>query len=231
MDPTNPQVYQFIENFLTEAATLFPDNWLHLGGDEINFNCWNTPAINQYMKDNGIKSYNELEARFIQQINTFVKAKLKKNLVYWQEVFQETTPFIGTAVDIWKDAATLTQAIKQGLMAVQSFGWYLDHLGDGWDTYYNQEPIPAGVTPDQAKLILGGEGSMWGETVDSTNIHQRVWTRASAIAERLWSPQTVRNITAAIPRLAQHRCRYVKRGIPAEPFQPGPGCYSVGTNV
>jgi len=225
MDPSNPKVYQFIEDFLTEAASVFPDDWLHLGGDEINYKCWNTTVINQYMKDHGFKTYNELEADFIKQINAFIKSKLNKNLVYWQEVFQNTSPFIGTAVDVWINAPPLTQAIKQGIKAIQSFGWYLDHLNDDWSTYYNQEPIPNGVTPEQAKLVLGGEGSMWGETVDDTNIHQRVWTRASAIAERLWSPQSVRNQTSAIPRLAQHRCRYVKRGIPAEPFQPGPGCY------
>jgi len=225
MDPTNPKVYQFIQDFLTEAATVFPDDWLHLGGDEINYQCWNTTIINQYMKDHGIKTYNELEAYFIKQINTFIKSKLNKNLVYWQEVFQNTNPFIGAAVDIWINASPLLPALRQGIKAIQSFGWYLDHLDDNWSTYYNQEPIPSGVTPEQAKLVLGGEGSMWGETVDDTNFHQRVWTRASAIAERLWSPQSVRNQTSAIPRLAQHRCRYVKRGIPAEPFQPGPGCY------
>jgi len=172
-----------------------------------------------------LKRTMNLKSKFIMQINTFIKAKLNRNLVYWQEVYQETTPFIGTAVDIWKDAATLSQVIKQGIAAIQSFGWYLDHLDDDWDTYYKQEPVPAGTSPAQAKLILGGEGSMWAETVDSTNIHQKVWPRAAAVAERLWSPATVRDVTAAIPRLSHHRCRYVQRGIPAQPFQPGPGCY------
>jgi hexosaminidase len=39
MDPINPAVYVFIQNFLSEVATIFPDQWLHLGGDEINYNC------------------------------------------------------------------------------------------------------------------------------------------------------------------------------------------------
>jgi hexosaminidase len=225
MDPTNTAVYTFIQNFLTEAATVFPDNWLHLGGDEVNYQCWNTSAINQYMAQNGIKTYNQLEALFIQKVNSFIKAHLNRNLIYWQEVFQSTTPFIGNAVDVWKDAPTLANVIRQDLNAIQSFGWYLDHLDDDWSTYYKQDPIPPNTPANLQKFVLGGEASMWGETVDSTNIHQKVWPRASAVAERLWSPASVNNINTAIPRLAYHRCRLVNRGIPAEPFQPGPGCY------
>jgi hexosaminidase len=45
MDPTNPQVYDFITTFLTEMSTLFPDQWLHLGGDEVIYQCWNTTSI------------------------------------------------------------------------------------------------------------------------------------------------------------------------------------------
>uniref|UniRef100_A0A6B2L2T5 Beta-hexosaminidase n=1 Tax=Arcella intermedia TaxID=1963864 RepID=A0A6B2L2T5_9EUKA len=225
MDPTNPEVYQFIQNFLTEMASLFPDNWFHLGGDEVNQQCWNTTAINQYMKDHNIASYDELETLFIKNVNEFVRAKLNKKLAYWQEVFQHTTPFIGDAVDVWIDSNTLKSVITKGIPAIQSFGWYLDHLGDDWYQFYKQEPIPAGVTPAQAALVLGGEGSMWSETVDNTNFHQKVWTRVSAIAERLWSPKTVTDQEDAVMRLSHHRCRYNVRGIPAEPFQPGPGCY------
>jgi hexosaminidase len=225
MDPTNPAVYTFLENFLTEASTIFPDNWLHLGGDEVNYQCWNTTAINQYMAQNGIKTYQDLETMFIAKVNTFIKGSLNKNLIYWQEVFQHTSPFIGSAVDVWIDANTLSSVIAKQIQAIQSFGWYLDHLNDNWATFYKQEPIPPNTPPALEKYVIGGEASMWGETVDSTNIHQKVWPRACSAAERLWSAKTVNDTSAAIPRLSIHRCRYVQRGIPAQPFQPGPGCY------
>jgi len=225
MDPTNSQVYTFLQNFLMEVSTTFPDKWLHLGGDEVIYSCWNTTNINQFMKDNGINSYELLEAYFIQKINTYIKDNFDRNLIYWQEVFQSTSPFIGTAVDVWKDAATLVNVIKQNINAIQSFGWYLDHLQDDWTTFYKQDPIPQGTPVDMQKYVLGGETSMWGESVDSNNIHQRIWPRASAVAERLWSLSTVTDATAAVPRLSIHRCRMVSRGIPVSPFQPGPGCY------
>jgi len=150
---------------------------------------------------------------------------LNKKVAYWQEVFDNTTPFIGNAVDIWLDAHTLAKVIDEDLYAIQSFGWYLDNLDADWYDFYKQDPVPPNSSNDQIKFILGGEASMWAETVDVTNIHQKIWPRAAAVAERLWSPETVTDEILAIPRLSQQRCRYVKRGIPATPFMPGPGCY------
>jgi len=224
MDPTNPNVYQFIAKFLSEVAALFPDNWLHLGGDEVEYSCWNTTRINKYMKENGIATFQDLETLFILEVNKRIQG-LGKQTIYWQEVFQNTNPFIGDSVDVWKDSTTLAKVIAAGKKGIQSFGWYLDNLGAGWVDFYNQDPIPPKTPPSQKALVLGGETSMWGESIDVSNIHQRIWVRAAAVAERLWSAETVTNATAALPRLLEHRCRIMRRGIPSSPFAPGPGCY------
>lgn len=66
---------------------------------------------------------------------------------------------------------------------------------------------------------------MWDEVVDDTNIIQRIFPRASAAAERLWSPKTVDDLGDAVTRLEEHTCRMKKRGIAAQPPN-GPGfCY------
>lgn len=114
-----------------------------------------------------------------------------------------------------------------GKFALLSSCWYLDHIGWGgdWGKYYECEPYDFPGTDDQKKLILGGEACMWGESVNEYNILQRVWPRASATAEILWSAQNASTIEHAARRLEEHACRMNYRGIPAQPPN-GPGyCY------
>ena len=83
--------------------------------------------------------------------------------------------------------------------------WYLDGLGSTWETMYRQEPC-TGITDDVcAKLVLGGGGAMWGETVDTSDIEQTVWPRLGAIAERLWSPKAVASPDEAAVRFESFR--------------------------
>lgn len=63
---------------------------------------------------------------------------------------------------------------------------------------------------------------MWGEVVDNANILQRIFPRASATAEKLWSQADVTNVDEAMERMEEHYCRMRLRNIPAQPPN-GPG--------
>merc|ERR1712137_1124776 len=76
------------------------------------------------------------------------------------------------------------------------------------------------LTKIQERYFLGGEALMWGDQVDGTNIDSRVWPRASAVAERLWTPAIVKDVYAALSRLVDFRCRMARRGIGAGPVNP-----------
>lgn len=115
------------------------------------------------------------------------------------------------------------QVTKSGHYTVLSEGWYLDHLEDQWQEFYRVDPTEFPGTQSQKALVLGGEACMWGEMVDETNIVGRVWPRASAIAERLWSSkQQTNEVEQAKPRLDKHVCYMRRRGVAAAPAT-GPG--------
>jgi len=76
------------------------------------------------------------------------------------------------------------------------------------------------LTKKQLERVLGGEACSWGESVDWHNALQRMFPRASAVAERLWSQQGINDTDWALGRLMEFRCDVVRRGIPIGPLQP-----------
>ncbi len=65
----------------------------------------------------------------------------------------------------------------------------------------------ANLTPEQQKLIFGGEATMWSEYVNAQNMDSRVWPRSVAIAERLWSPQSVTDVASMYVRMNAESAR------------------------
>lgn len=94
-------------------------------------------------------------------------------------------------------------------------GWF---WLDTWQQMYNVDPTAGSYSGPGAGRVVGGEANMWTEQVSALTLHARVWPRASAVAERLWSPASVNDSAAAAQRLATHRCRLAARGIPTGPI-------------
>lgn len=154
-------------------------------------------------------------------------SSLKKNSIVWQEVFDDKVELQpGTVVEVWKSehySYELKQVTGSGFPAILSAPWYLDLIsyGQDWKNYYKVEPLNFEGSEKQKQLVIGGEACLWGEFVDATNLTPRLWPRASAVGERLWSPKTVTDLENAYKRLAVHRCRMVSRGIAAQPLYTG----------
>jgi hexosaminidase len=231
-DPTLGTTYIFIENLFKEIRSVFLDNYIHIGGDELDFKCWQTPPILDWMKKNGINSTADLENFFETKVLALA-AKYNIHPMVWQELFNNGLKLApSTVIEVWKgaDYQTLKEVVQAGYQATMSGFWYLDHLADTWETFYQKDIDEAGLTPDQAKLVIGGEACMWAEHVDYTNIQERVWPRASAIAEVLWSSKKFSKVPAAAePRLHQWKCRMNRRGYNASPVGPGNFCNPLST--
>ncbi|XP_021739254.1 beta-hexosaminidase 2-like [Chenopodium quinoa] len=92
-----------------------------------------------------------------------------------------------------------------------------------WQLIYNYD-ITYGLTQEEKKLVLGGEVALWSEQADPTVLDSRLWPRASALAEALWSGNRddtgKKRYAEATDRLNEWRYRMVRRGVRAEPIQP-----------
>ncbi|XP_042331599.1 beta-hexosaminidase subunit alpha isoform X3 [Sceloporus undulatus] len=237
--PINPilnTTYEFMTKFFAEVSTVFPDFYIHLGGDEVDFTCWlvlplqkSNPDIEEFMQKMGFgQNYTRLESYYIQRLLDIVSS-YGKGYVVWQEVFDnEVKVKPETIIHVWKENSgsypqEMARVTKAGYRALLSAPWYLNHIsyGQDWMAIYKVEPLAFKGSPEQKKLVIGGEACMWGEFVDVTNLTPRLWPRAGAVAERLWSNQTVRNLQDAYVRLADFRCTLLRRGIQAEPLFTG----------
>jgi len=202
LDPTREEVYKFLDTFLGEMAALFPDDYLHIGGDENEGKQWDrNPAIQEYMKKKGIKDNHALQAYFNTRLLKILQ-KHGKKMIGWDEILQPELPK-DVVIHSWRGTAALAEAAKKGYDGILSNGYYIDLIQPA-SQHYISDPLPAGstLTPEEAKHVLGGEATMWAEWVTPETIDSRIWPRTAAIAERLWSPQSVNDIPDMYRRLA-----------------------------
>lgn len=201
IDPTREETYRFIEQFLAEMTTVFPDEYIHIGGDEASAPDWRTnPRILAFMKEHNLADRPALQAYFNQRLLTILN-KLHRRMVGWDEVLNPALPR-DIVIQSWRGTGSLAKAAQQGFQGFLSAPYYLNMMRPA-STHYLADPLPEDtpLTPEQQKLILGGEICMWAEHVDVRSLDSRTWPRAAAIAERFWSPQSIRDVDDMYRRL------------------------------
>jgi hexosaminidase len=221
MDPTNAKTYKFLDGLVGEMTKLFPDHYFHIGGDEVNGKQWDAnPKIQEFKKSHNLASNEALQAYFSGRIQKIV-TKHGKAVVGWDEVFIPGVPK-DIVIQSWRGQESLAQAAAQGYHGILSNGYYLD-LGWSAARHYAVDPASgpaATLTPQQQRLILGGESCMWTEYVDAENIDSRIWPRNAAIAERLWSPQSVTDVASMYARLRAISGELEWRGLTHRTYYP-----------
>ncbi len=201
IDPTREETYTFLRKFLAEMVPLFPDQYLHIGGDETPAPDWKkNPRILAFMRTHDLKDNDALQAYFNTRVLKILTG-LDRRMVGWDEIFNPALPK-DVVVQSWRGEASLAKGAQQGYQGVLSAPYYLDAMKPA-SVMYLADPVPAdtALTPSQQKLILGGEIAMWAEQIDRSTLDSRLWPRTAAIAERLWSPQKTGRSPAGVDDL------------------------------
>ncbi|MGH9517967.1 MAG: family 20 glycosylhydrolase [Terriglobales bacterium] len=202
MDPTRASTYKFLDEFIGEMAKLFPDQFFHIGGDEVNGKQWDAnPKIQEFMRAHSLKNNADLQAYFNTRVQKIV-AKHGKTMEGWDEILRPDLPKT-IVIQSWRGQQSLADAARQGYRGLLSSGYYLDLMGSA-ASHYAVDPFADGaanLSAEEKQKILGGEACEWAEYVSPENIDSRIWPRAAAIAERLWSPQDVTDVNSMYARM------------------------------
>ena len=164
--------------------------------------------------------FSAINSHFINRVYEIVR-RLGKEPTFWIEAWLGTNLPKGAIVQNWYTGDFTYKIAASGHRVIHSpegnysDGWYLDGLNQGWESMYLVDP-GRNISEELLPQVLGGEGCMWGETVDSSNVELTVWPRTAAIAERLWSPGSVNSTDAAKWRMENFRCLLLERGIASD---------------
>lgn len=203
VDPTHESTYRLLDSVLGEMSSLFPDQYFHIGGDEVDGKYWqNDPRISAWMQSHQMKDAHALQTYFSQRVEKIVQ-KHHKIPEGWDEILDGNLSK-DSVIQSWRGADSLASAAKMGYKTVLSAGYYLDLMYPA-SQHYAVDPLSgaSATLSDEAKQnILGGEAAQWTEYVTPEILDTRLWPRLGAVAERLWSQSSVTDVDSMYRRLS-----------------------------
>ena len=157
LNPTADRTYVFIKTLLDEMSRLFPDEYLHIGGDEIRFDHWEeNDEIQQFMTENELVDPRQLSAYFHLRVQKIVK-ELGKKMIAWDDAIRPELEKEGVIIQSWRGHGKLRQSVKLGFNSISSSGWYLDHklpMTEMYATDPTQNPNVVDITPDTSNFQI-----------------------------------------------------------------------------
>ncbi|MCG8578946.1 MAG: family 20 glycosylhydrolase [Bacteroidales bacterium] len=197
---SNPKGYQLLEDVLEEVLELFPSEYIHIGGDEVNKKHWKEcPDCQKMMNKNGYDAH-ELQSHFVNHFDTWLKNKNRK-LIGWHEILEgQLSP--SATVMFWASEKQVKEYLEKGHPTVLTTGshLYFDHYQSmskhepqafGGNAplkkVYDYEPIPSDLEPKYANLVLGVQANIWTEYMpDEQQVEYMLFPRIAALSEIAW---------------------------------------------
>lgn len=232
----NPKAVQFAKDVIDELITLFPYQYMHLGGDECPVKKWEQNKDCQaLLKQIGSKNYRDLQIHFYKQLKDYVASKpaqQQRHFIFWNEVLHGNTSVLGKdfTVMAWVGADKVAQeAAKRGLTTILSpqIPYYINRRqskdiweprSQGWGTetveaVYNYVPMK-NVAENLQEKYMGVQANFWTEWVENTpKLQYLLLPRLAAVAEAGWTPQAERSYPDFLKRLQQEPSYYDMKGM------------------
>ncbi len=217
------KTFKFLEDVLDEVINLFPGKYIHIGGDEAPKDRWkHCPDCQRRIEEEGLKDEQELQSYFTKRIEKYLSSKGKR-LIGWDEILEGGLPAEATVMS-WRGTKGGIFAAKENhdvIMTPTGYCYFDYYQGDpknepvsigGYlplSKVYSFEPVPKELTPREAKHIIGAQGNVWTEYIDSEKkAEYMALPRMAALSEVLWTTKNRKNINNFVKRLRTEFKRY-----------------------
>ena len=215
----NESTILFNQDVLAEVMDLFPSQFIHVGGDEAPKEQWKTsPAAQARIKELGLHDEEELQSYFIRRMDTYL-SEHGRRLIGWDEILEGGLAPNATVMS-WRGEEGGIDAAHAGhdvVMAPNTYTYFdyrqslspKEPLAIGGylplKRVYNYEPIPKGITAEEARHILGAQGQLWTEYIpDLEQLEYMAFPRTCALAEVVWTPAEYKDYADFRERLIAH---------------------------
>ena len=222
------ETFTFLEDVLTEVIDLFPGTYIHIGGDECPKARWQKcPLCQKRIREEGLKDEHELQSYFIRRIEKFLTSKGRK-LIGWDEILEGGLAPEATVMS-WRGikGGIAAAQLKHDVIMTPNTYVYLDYyqcepqdqpLAIGGylplERVYSFNPVPADLTPEEQKYIIGFQGNVWAEYIATPeHMQYMAFPRAFAVAETAWTPDGKKDFEDFLARLNVLKQRYDALGI------------------
>ncbi|PYY61760.1 beta-N-acetylhexosaminidase [Curtobacterium sp. MCSS17_011] len=221
----------FFKDVLDEVIALFPSGYIGIGGDECPKVQWETdPRTQERIRELGLQDEEQLQAWIIGQLAAHVESHGRRAFG-WDEILEGGTLDPSATVVSWRGLTGARTAARRGHDVISSPDdqAYLDYRQSDLSTepipvsivltvddVFAFDPVPSGLTDAERAHVIGGQGNMWTEHVDTARrLDYQLFPRVAALAEALWSADVTgpRDLAEFRGRLAEHTARLEAMGI------------------
>ena len=213
------ETFQFLFDVLDEVMAMFPSPYIHIGGDEVEKTAWKKcDSCQALIQKLGLKDEHGLQSYFIRRIEQYVQSK-GRQIIGWDEIMDGGLTENATIMS-WRGEDGGIAAATQGYDAIMTptshcyFDYYqgsptTEPLAIGGyvplDKVYNYKPVPSSLTEEQSAHILGAQGNMWTEYMNTFDqVEYMLFPRLMALSEVLWSPPAQHDYAQFLHRVKHH---------------------------
>lgn len=212
----NPKTYEILNDIFGELIDVFKPEYIHIGGDERQKDLWNKCDLClAKMKEVGVTNENDLQSKMLIEISAFIHSKGVKTISWAENI--EGGVAEGQIIQSWRLRDEAFKAIKKGHPVINSDNGetYLDYPENAEDAkykpswmlilsvekVYNFNPVPAGLTKEEEKMVIGSECPLWTESITIDKIYPQIKDRLEAHAEKCWTRKELKSYPDFASRL------------------------------